>query len=726
MTTTNSACAPSNVSPHDHAHGHGHDKHDHDKHAGHAPEMFRDRLWASLALTIPILYFWAAPDTPSQIQNWLSTGTTLPRLFATSILILTYALIPALATAIFFYGGGPFLKSARHELAARQPGMMTLISLAITVAYIYSLAVTAGLSGDTFYWELATLIDVMLLGHWIEMRSIQSASSALDELVKLLPTGAHRIELDGVSISDVPVKNLNIGDKILIRPGEQVPIDGDIVSGASSVNEALLTGESRPVLKERGLEVIAGSINGEGALTVIVTRTENDTTLSQIMRLVADAQASRSRFQLLADRAAFWLTLVAIGIAVPTFLIWASTDTEITFAIARAVTVLVVTCPHALGLAIPLVTANATTMASRNGILVRNREAFERGHNVRFVAFDKTGTLTEGSFIVSSVTTHNINTREALALAAALERSSAHPLAAAVVKAATTNNAPTWTATDVHAMPGQGLIGLVNSVEHTIGSPEWITHIGCSMDDTLAYALTEADQRGDTVIVLASSGSAQAVIALSDHIRDTSAAAVASLRKLDVTPVMISGDANAVAATVAADLGIERVYARILPDRKASIINELQQEAPVAFVGDGINDAPALLQADLGIAIGAGTNVAIESADLVLTNDDPQGVPRALRLSRLTRSKMIQNLGWAVGYNTVAIPLAAGAGVSFGILLSPAIGALLMSLSTIIVAINAMSMRRTTAMPQQVDKNGIEVSPTSATQKNMDQGGTGH
>ena len=509
----------------------------------------------------------------------------------------------------------------------------------------------------------------------------------------MVPDLAHRIADDG-SVSDVPVTELEIGQRFVVRPGEQVPVDGDVFEGRSSMNEAFLTGESKPVSKQPGSEIVSGAINGEGALTVAVTRTGDDTTLSQIMRLVQDAQASRSRFQQLADRAAFWLTIIAIGVAAPTFFIWLGVGAGVTFAITRTVTVLVIACPHALGLAIPLVTANATTMAAQNGVLVRNREAFERGRDITFVALDKTGTLTEGRFALSSVDVEAMTRSEALAVAAALERVSEHPLATVVVDAAREESLEVLTATETSAVPGYGLHGFVDGDEYWIGRPEWTGDLDTTVPASMLAALVRADDRGDTAVVLISRGSVVAVLALADKVRDTAAAAIRSLVEMDITPVMITGDAQAVARTVAAELGIERFYARVLPDEKARIVADLQNDGRVAFVGDGINDAPSLLHADLGMAIGAGTNVAIESADLVLVDDDPRGVARALSLSRITRSKMTQNLAWATGYNVVAIPLAAGVGIGVGILLNPAVGALLMSLSTVIVAVNAMSMRR--------------------------------
>lgn len=653
----------------------------HDKHAGHDPAMFRDRLWVSLVLTLPILYL------SDQVQSWL--GYT-----ATSFTGDAWV-NPVLATALFTYAGSVFLKGGYRELRDRQPGMMTLISIAITVAYGYSVAVSLGLEGNPFYWELATLLDVMLLGHWIEMRSIASASRALDHLAAMVPSQAHVVQPDG-SMADVDVTALGIGDRILIRPGEQVPVDATVIEGSSSLNEAFLTGESRPVPKTIGDEIVAGSVNGEGAVTGVVSRVGDETTLSQIMRLVAEAQASRGRFQALADRAAMWLTLVAIGSAVPTLVVWLFVGSNgATFAVARAVTVLVIACPHALGLAIPLVNMNATSISAKNGILVRNREAFERGRALDFVAFDKTGTLTEGRFVIEGVATEGMSPSEALAIAAALERGSEHPLGSAIVDAAEADQLDIPERADLRAVPGQGIEGLVAERSWRIGRPEWMEELGVSSGAGLVAEIRTADDRGESAIVLMDDDRAVAVFRLGDKIRESARAAVEGLLAMGVKPVMITGDAEAVARTVAEDLGIPLAYSRVLPDEKVEIIRGLKSQGAVAFVGDGINDAPALLEADLGVAIGAGTNVAIESADLVLVDDDPSDVLRAIRLSAATSRKMRQNLAWATGYNVVAIPLATGAASSVGVLLNPAVGALLMSMSTVIVAINAMLLRRT-------------------------------
>ena len=666
---------------HDHGeHGDAHDGHDHGDHDHHSPEAFRDRFWLSLALTLPILYL------SEDIQRWFGyEAVTFPGAEWVG---------PVFGTVLFFYGGWPFLQGFVHEMRARQPGMMTLISMAITVAYGYSLAVTLGAPGMELYWELSTLIVIMLLGHWIEMASVEGASKALEHLAELVPNEA-RLLLDDGSTETVPVHELSEGDRILIRPGDQIPADGDVVDGASSVNEAFLTGESKPVSKEEGDEVVAGGVNGEGALTVEVKRTGGETTLSQVQRLVEEAQASRSQFQNLADRAAFWLTLIAIGAGSLTFVTWLLIGFEFNFAIVRTVTVLVMACPHALGLAIPLVVVNATAMSAQNGILVRNREAFERARDIDVVCFDKTGTLTKGEHVVQSVHTNGIDEDRALTLAAALENRSEHHLAAAIVEAARERELQAPSIKDFEVAAGKGVSGLLDGQTYRIGRLEWREEFGIDFPDALQEPYDAVNERGESVVALMDEAEVVALIALADQVRPSAKSAVDALREMGVESVMITGDAEAVAQTVADELGIERYYARVLPGDKAEIVRDLQNEGQqVAFVGDGINDAPALAQSNLGIAIGAGTNVAIESADLVLVDNDPEDVTRALRLSVITYRKMIQNLFWATGYNVIALPLAAGVAFPLGVLLSPAVGAVFMSASTVIVAVNAMLMRR--------------------------------
>ena len=652
--------------------------HGHDKHAGHNPAMFRDRFWSSLLLTLPILYF------DPHFQEWF--GYQAVR-FPGSVWI------PAiLGTVLYFYGGLVFLKGAAAELKAHQPGMMTLIALAISVAYLYSLMVTFGFDGMSLYWELATLITIMLLGHWIEMASVQQAGKALENLAALVPSTAHK--LVGSNVEEVSVTSLRQGDQILIRPGEQIPADGAVIEGTSNVNEAFLTGESRPVPKSQADEVVAGAVNGEGALSVEVTRTGDKTTLSQIQRLVEEAQSSRSRFQNLADRAAAWLVYVALGAGSLTLIAWLLFGFTVDFAITRTVAVLVIACPHALGLAIPLVTVNATAMSARNGILVRNREAFERARDLKVVALDKTGTLTEGKFGVRH-TYAAIPPDEALRLAASLEGRSEHPLAQAIVEEAKARAVDVPPVQDFQVVAGKGVTGTVEGTAYRIGRPEWIDELGLTLPPDLKQGLEEAEGRGESVIALMDEAQVIALFALADRVRHSAKEAVRQLKEAGVMTVMITGDAEAVARTVAQELGLDRYYARVLPQEKAAKVKELKENGQVAFVGDGINDAPALLEADLGIAIGAGTNVAIESADLVLIEDDPTDVVRVLKLSRATYGKMIQNLFWATGYNVVALPLAAGVAYAWGILLSPAVGAVLMSVSTVVVAVNAMLLRRT-------------------------------
>ncbi|HXH13328.1 MAG TPA: heavy metal translocating P-type ATPase [Alphaproteobacteria bacterium] len=677
--TTQASHAPTAHPPHAR-----HTRHDrtataHDKHAGHTPGMFRDRFWFSLLLTLLILYF------DSHFQAWFGyRAVQFPGVVWVQ---------PLLSAVLYLYGGGVFVQGAFRELHARQPGMMTLIGLAISVAFVYSLAVSAGLlQGMPLYWELATLVVVMLLGHWIEMASIQGASRALEHLAALVPEAAHRMVDDRVE--DVPVGALRAGDRVLIRPGEQVPVDGVVLDGASSVNEAFLTGESRPVPKEKGAEVIAGAVNGEGALVVEVQRTGEATTLSQIQRLVEEAQQSRSRFQALADRAAFWLTAIALGAGSLTVVVWLSLNVAPDFALTRMVAVMVIACPHALGLAIPLVTVNAMTMAAQHGILVRNREAFERARDARVVAFDKTGTLTQGQFGVRAIYADRLTETEALKVAAALEARSEHPLAEAVTREAARRSLSIPPVEDFKAVPGKGVEGGLNTRSYRVGRPEWAVELGMEVSPALRRGLDEAEARGESVIALMDAERVLAFIAMADQVRESAKAAISQLQHLGVTPVMITGDAEAVAKTVAQELGIERFYARVLPQDKAKTVRELKTSGQTAFVGDGINDAPALQEADLGVAIGAGTNVAIESADLVLVESDPVAVVAALKLSRASYRKMVQNLLWATGYNVVALPLAAGVGYAWGILLSPAVGAVFMSASTVIVAANAMFLRR--------------------------------
>lgn len=666
----------------------GHDQHEghgehagHDKHAGHSVAMFRDRFWLALLLTVPTLVWSPA------LQGWLSYQA--PRF------PLSEYIPPVFGSAVFLYGGLVFLKSGLSELKARLPGMMTLISLAITVAFLYSLAVTLGWEGEPLWWELATLVTIMLLGHWVEMRSIGQAQGALKELAKLLPDMAVRI-IDG-GTEDVPVTALVASDLVLIRPGASVPADGVVTEGRSAINESMLTGESVPVQKDVGSEVVAGTVNGSGSLRVEVTGTGDKTALAGIMRLVAEAQSSRSRAQALADRAAFYLTLVAIGAGTVTLVTWLAIGAEPSFAIQRLVTVLVIACPHALGLAVPLVVAISTTLGARSGLLVRDRRGLEEAKDLDAVVFDKTGTLTLGEFgVVSIGTARSMSKHEALRLAAGVEQDSEHTIAEGIVRAATREGVQIPAVQSFESIPGHGVVAHVEGRELRMGGPALLRKLSPSIPDEVRSAGEESESRGQTTVYLLEGDDAIAVFGLADRVRPESHEAVASLHELGVEVVMLTGDAQAVADAVAGDLGIDTVFAEVLPDQKADKIRSLQREGKrVAMVGDGVNDAPALVSADVGVAIGAGTDVAVEAGDVVLVRSDPRDLPRIITLSRATYRKMLQNLWWAAGYNIFAIPLAAGVAAKWGVLLHPAFAAILMSLSTVIVALNAQLLRRT-------------------------------
>ncbi len=603
--------------------------------------------------------------------------------------------VPAIfGTLVFLYGGLVFIRGAAGEIADRLPGMMTLISLAISVAFAFSLAVTLGFPGSDLWWELATLVTIMVLGHWIEMRSISQAQGALQELAKLLPDTAERMV--GDRIESVPVSDLQPGDLVLVRPGTSVPADGVVRDGSSDVNESMITGESRPVQKTAGTKVIAGTVNGSGSLRVEVTGTGEGTALAGIMRLVSQAQTSRSRAQALADRAAFLLTLVAIAAAILTMAGWLAAGRDASFVIERVVTVLVIACPHALGLAIPLVVAISTTLGARNGLLVRDRRGLEDARNVNAVFFDKTGTLTRGEFRVVQITTGGgVSEDEALALAAAVEQDSEHTIARGIVKSAEDRGLRAAKAEAFEAIPGRGVRARVEGRTVLLGGPALLAETGARVDGALTAATVRAEARGQTAVTMIEDGTATAVFAVADAVRDESRAAVARLHDQGVEVIMITGDAQAVARTVAEDLGIDNVFADVLPDQKASKVRQVQQQGKrVAMVGDGVNDAPALVTADVGIAIGAGTDVAVEAGDVVLVRSDPRDVPRIIALSKATYRKMLQNLWWAAGYNVIAIPLAAGVLAAKGIVLPAAAGAVLMSLSTTIVAVNAQLLRR--------------------------------
>ena len=661
----------------------GHEEHQgHDQHAGHSVEMFRDKFWWSVALTVPTI-IWSP-----MIQQWLHfQAPTFPG----------SRYVPAIfGTVLFFYGGMVFLKGAVREIKDRLPGMMTLISLAIVVAFGFSLAVTFGVPGMDLWWELSTLITIMILGHWIEMRSIAQAQGALKELAKLVPDIA--VRLVGDKPEEVPVSDLREGDVLLVRPGASIPADGVVLEGSSAVNEAMITGESQPVEKKSEDKVIAGTVNGAGSLRFKVTGVGERTALAGIMRLVAQAQSSRSRAQALADRAAFALTVIAIVSAVITLVAWLVVGASPAFAVERVVTVLVIACPHALGLAIPLVIAISTTMAARSGLLVRNRRGLEEARNLNAVFFDKTGTLTRGEFRVVEITPGSaLSADDALRLAASVEQESEHTIAQGVVKSAQERSLSLSRAEQFQAIPGQGVRAVVEGRSLMIGGPALLRQLAIELPRELRDAVDRATSRAQTAITLVEGQTALAVLAVADAIREESREAVRRLHELGVEVIMMTGDAKPVADAVAKELGIETVFAEVLPDQKASKIEEVKRTGKrVAMVGDGVNDAPALLTADVGIAIGAGTDVAVEAGDVVLIRNDPRDVPRIITLSKATYRKMVQNLWWAAGYNIAAIPLAAGVFAHWGIVLNPAVGAILMSFSTVVVALNAQLLRRVT------------------------------
>ncbi|RMF59183.1 MAG: cadmium-translocating P-type ATPase [Calditrichaeota bacterium] len=667
----------------EHAHSMGHNEHqehehhhNHHDHHAHMVEDFRKRFWISLIVTIPILLL------SPLIQQFLGLGEILR--FPGS-----FYLMFILSSFVFFYGGYPFLKGMVDELRARTPGMMTLIALAVGVAYLYSSAVVFGLTGKMFFWELATLIDIMLLGHWIEMKSVMGASRALEELARLMPSDAHKLSPDGSTV-DVPISELEPGDKILIKPGEKIAADGVVVEGESSVNEAMLTGESKPVAKKPEDKVIGGAINGEGSLIVEVERTGKDSFLAQVIDLVKEAQASKSKTQDIANRAAFWLTIIAIVGGTITLFIWLFImHKDFAFALERTVSVMVITCPHALGLAVPLVVAVSTAISARNGLLIRNRAAFEQARAIQAIIFDKTGTLTKGEFGVTDTILFNgkISEEELLQLAASVEVHSEHPIAQGIVRAIENP----YPIKNFLAIPGKGAQGLVDGKLVRVVSPGYLRENRLTIDDERIGQLAA---QGKTVVFVQIDNEVVGAIALADMIRPESKQAIAELKKLGIRTMMLTGDNHQVASWVAGELGLDEFFAEVLPQEKAAKVKEVQSRGlTVAMTGDGVNDAPALAQADVGIAIGAGTDVAVETADIILVRSNPLDVLHIIKLAKATYRKMIQNLAWATGYNTFAIPLAAGILYSYGILLSPAMAAVLMSLSTVIVAINARFLK---------------------------------
>ncbi len=643
------------------------DSNHHDHHKAMLKD-FRKRFFVSLVVTIPILVF-----SPT-LQDWLGFEFT----FAGS----SYVIL-ALATFIYLYGGWPFLSGIYDELKDRSPGMMTLIAVAISVAFFYSAAVVFGLRGKFFFWELATLIDVMLVGHWVEMRSVMSASRSLEELAKLMPSEAHLVK-NGETV-DVEIKELKEGDNVLVKPGEKIPADGEVVEGSSYINESMLTGESQPVSKAKDDEVIGGSINGEGSLKIKIKGAGEDSYLSKVINLVQEAQESKSKTQRLADRAAFYLTIIALTAGTLTLFAWLFTGTDLQFAIERMATVMVITCPHALGLAIPLVSAVSTSLSAKNGLLIRNRTAFENSRKITTVVFDKTGTLTEGVFEVSSVRfVDEHDEKEIIRIAASLEQDSEHPIATGIMKRAKEMDIQSLSVSDFHAIRGKGVEGSVEGRSVKVVGPKYLEE----EDITVPESLEPSESA--TVVYVISEGGLIGSISLSDRIREESYEAIRELKNEGIKCWMLTGDNEATAKAVSEELGLDGYFAGVLPDEKQEKIKELQEKGEfVAMTGDGVNDAPALAQADVGIAIGSGTDVAAETADIILVESNSADVTKLILFGNKTHNKMIQNLFWATGYNAFAIPLAAGVAVSWGIILPPAIGALLMSVSTVIVAINA-------------------------------------
>ena len=654
-------------------HEHSHHSEGHHDHHGHMIEDFKKRFYICIVLSIPVLAF------SEMIQGFLGLSFSFPGMGYVAA---------ALATFIFLYGGWPFLKGLKDELSEGGPGMMTLIAIAITVAWAYSTAVVLGLEGKIFYWELVTLIDIMLLGHWLEMRSIMGASKALEKLAELMPSEAHRVE--GNDIHDVKISELKKGDIILIKPGEKVPADGKIIEGDSDLNESALTGESKPVQKSEGDSVIGGAINGDGSIQVEVTSSGEDSYLNKVIKLVEEAQQTKSKTQNLAHKAAGWLAYIAIGVGLITFIVWAFFTSQGTdFALERMVTVMIITCPHALGLAVPLVVAISTALSAKNGLLIRNRTAFENSRKISAIVFDKTGTLTEGNFGVNRVKALDERSDdELLALAGAIEQSSEHPIAKGIVNEAKKRELTLPPVSDFSSTKGKGVSANINGTTYQIVSPGYLKEKSINMPEG-----AHSDQ-AETVVFILKEGSLIGFIALADQIRKESKEAIQTLKDKDIKVLMATGDNEQTAKAVASTLGLDGYYSQVLPHEKSELIEKLQNEGHhVAMTGDGVNDAPALAKADIGIAVGSGTDVAAETADIILTESSPSDIANLILFGRATYQKMVQNLIWATGYNVVAIPLAAGVLFYQGIMINPAVGAALMSLSTIVCAANAQLLR---------------------------------
>lgn len=659
-----------------HAHGHANPAHGQMGHDHHRMmiEDFKKRFWVSLILTIPILAL------SEMIQHWLGLDIEFRG---------EGAILFTLSTIAFFYGGWPFLKGFFSEVSEKAPGMMTLIALAITVAYVFSSAVVFGFPGQDFFWELITLIDIMLLGHWIEMKSVLGASRALELLVSMMPSEAHRVV--GNKIEDIKLDQLNKGDIILIKPGEKVPADGLVQEGESYLNESMLTGESKPVKKLKGHQVIGGSINGNGSLHVKVVHTGKDSYLTKVINLVQEAQKSKSKSQHLADRAAKWLTYIAIGVGFATLITWLSLGESLNFSIERMVTVMVISCPHALGLAVPLVVAISTALSAQNGLLIRNRTAFENSRLITTMIFDKTGTLTKGIFGVTRIEVlakDSLDETKLLSYAAALEQTSEHPIAVGIVKKAQEKGITPPRTEKFNAITGKGVEASVEGKDVKVVSPGYLR------DKNITIPKTAYSDAAETVVFVLIDDELSGFISLSDEIRPESYDAVKKFKENGIKVKMATGDNEKVAKAVADKLGLSGYYAEVLPHQKVDIVKELQKNGEyVSMTGDGVNDAPALAQADVGIAVGSGTDVAAETADIILVNSNPQDILKLILFGRATYNKMIQNLFWATGYNVIAIPLAAGVLYKVGFVLDPAVGAVFMSLSTVIVAINAQLLK---------------------------------
>ena len=654
--------------------------HHHDKHHEHMAKDFARRFWIALAATVPLLVL------STTIQGWLG--------YELDFSGRGYVVF-GLATFLFFYGGWPFLKGIWKELRQKQPGMMTLIALAITVAYVYSSAIVFGLEGKPFFWELSTLVVVMLAGHWIEMKSVARAGSELEKIKKLMPDEAHKIT--NGDTEEVPAGELKADDRVLVKPGERIPIDGKVYEGSGQVDESVITGETKPVTKEKDDEVTGGSVNGSSSLKIVVTSARGDSYLSRVIDMVEKAKKDKSRTQHLADRAAFWLTIIAITVGSITLAGWLIAGRDFNFALSRMVTVMVIACPHALGLAIPLVIAISTSRSARNGLLIRNRTAFENTRKIDLVIFDKTGTLTMGQYSVSGYDSvdEKYEKNEVLKMAAALEKESEHPIARGILNKAEEEDLDVPDAKGVENLTGEGVQGKVDGKEVKIVSPAYLKKNDISLESE------HKAEENETLVYLLSDGKAAGYITLSDKLRETSGEAIKKLREMGIESWILSGDTEEVTKHIADKLGLEGYFAGVLPDEKQEKIKGLQKEGRfVAMTGDGVNDAPALAQADVGIAIGSGTDVAAETADIVLVESDPLDVVHLIRFGKATHKKMIQNLVYATAYNAVALPLGAGAFYWAGVMISPAVGAILMSLSTVAVAVNAQFLKR------KMKKNG--------------------